>query len=132
MTDPVPIHLFSYGTLRQPEVQQSSFGRLLVGSEDALPGYRTTLLEITDPDVLAVSGERFHPIVERSPSPGDEVPGMVFEITEAELLAADSYEVSDYGRISVTLKSGIRAWVYTSVNESGDAGGPKPEDPAST
>jgi hypothetical protein len=35
------IPLFSYGTLRQENVQMASFGRLLVaGSPDALPGER--------------------------------------------------------------------------------------------
>ena len=42
----------------------------------------------------------------------DEVAGKVFQITAAELAAADAYEVSDYKRIEVALKSGISAWVY--------------------
>lgn len=121
MTDQEPIHLFSYGTLRQSDVQMASFGRLLDGSEDALPGYRTTLVEITDPIVLATSGERFHPIVEPSSSPDDEVPGTVFRITEDELLAADAYEVSDYVRERVRLKSGVDAWVYVSATKRGHA-----------
>lgn len=121
MADETMIHLFSYGTLRQPEVQMASFGRLLTGSEDAMPGYRTSLLEITDPAVLATSGERFHPIVEPSDEAGDEVAGMVFQISEAELLAADAYEVSDYARTRVRLKSGIDAWVYVKAVEESDA-----------
>jgi hypothetical protein len=36
----------------------------------------------------------------------------VFRITPEELAAADRYEVSDYKRIEVTLKSGLVAWVY--------------------
>ena len=36
----------------------------------------------------------------------------MFEITESELAAADDYEVSDYKRVSVRLKSGLVAWVY--------------------
>jgi hypothetical protein len=40
------------------------------------------------------------------------VPGTLFLITEAELAAADAYEVSDYKRIEVSLRSGRRAWVY--------------------
>lgn len=102
--------LFSYGTLRQAQVQMGSFGRLLEGREDVLPGYRLGRLEITDPEVLAKSEARFHPIAEESP--GDEVAGTVFEITESELAAADDYEVSDYKRVSVRLKSGLVAWVY--------------------
>jgi hypothetical protein len=37
---------------------------------------------------------------------------MLFEITEAELLAADGYEVSDYRRVAARLRSGRTAWVY--------------------
>ena len=37
--------------------------------------------------------------------------GMVFAISEAELAAADGYEVDDYRRISVPLRSGATAWV---------------------
>jgi gamma-glutamylcyclotransferase (GGCT)/AIG2-like uncharacterized protein YtfP len=102
--------LFSYGTLRQAQVQMASFGRLLEGREAVLTGYRLGQLEITDPDVLAKSEARFHPIAEESP--GDEVAGTVFEITEAELAAADAYEVADYKRVSVRLKSGVEAWAY--------------------
>jgi gamma-glutamylcyclotransferase (GGCT)/AIG2-like uncharacterized protein YtfP len=104
--------LFSYGTLQQPRVQQSTFGRLLAGAPDALPGYRRTMVEITDPQVLATSGEAFHPIVAASPDPADEVAGTAFLITQAELAAADAYEVSDYKRVAVRLKSGREAWVY--------------------
>ncbi|HXB51255.1 MAG TPA: gamma-glutamylcyclotransferase family protein [Rhizomicrobium sp.] len=103
--------LFSYGTLQQEEVQRASFGRKLAGVRDALPGWRQELVEITDPEVLAKSGERFHPIV----LPGDaadRVEGTAFEITPAELAAADRYEVADYKRVAVTLLSGRNAWVY--------------------
>jgi gamma-glutamylcyclotransferase (GGCT)/AIG2-like uncharacterized protein YtfP len=106
------VYLFSYGTLRQDDVQIASFGRLLKGVDDALPGYRRSMIEITDPDVIAKSGSNFHPIVAASDVPADEVAGKVFEITQAELAAADAYEVSDYKRVSARLKSGRDAWVY--------------------
>jgi gamma-glutamylcyclotransferase (GGCT)/AIG2-like uncharacterized protein YtfP len=105
------VHLFSYGTLRQDNVQLAQFGRLLKGAPDALPGWKREMVEITDPDVLAKSGARFHPIVVKG-APTDEVAGMVFEIGEDELAAADRYEVADYKRIAVKLKSGRDAWVY--------------------
>jgi hypothetical protein len=38
--------------------------------------------------------------------------GTAFEVTAEELQNADTYEVSDYKRISATLLSGVRAWVY--------------------
>ena len=105
-------HLFSYGTLQLDSVQLATFGRLLDGAPDAMPGYRTEMLEITDPDVLAKSGERFHPVVMPSDNPSDTVAGKVFEVTPQELAHADAYEVSDYKRVSVKLVSGIDAWVY--------------------
>lgn len=104
--------LFSYGTLRDPAVQQANFGRLLDGREDALPGYRVELVEITDPDVLAVSGQDQHPIVLPSGDLADQVPGTVFEVSDEELAAADLYEVDDYRRVLVELASGDHAWVY--------------------
>ncbi len=106
------IHLFSYGTLQLENVQMSSFGRLLIGRPDAMPGFRKEMVEITDPDVLAKSGERFHPIVIPSDDQDDAISGTVFEITAAELEAADAYEVSDYKRIEVVLASSTKAWVY--------------------
>jgi gamma-glutamylcyclotransferase (GGCT)/AIG2-like uncharacterized protein YtfP len=113
------VHLFSYGTLRQPRVQLSSFGRLLEGREDRLPGYWLSTVEITDPDVLAKSEARYHPIAEKSTDANDEIAGMVFEITQAELSAADDYEVSDYVRVLVRLKSGLEAWVYVGADAAG-------------
>lgn len=104
--------LFSYGTLQQENVQIATFGRVLKGAPDALIGFKQELVEITDPDVLAKSGERFHPIVMRSGVDADRVTGTVFEITAEELAAADRYEVHDYERIAVTLASGGGAWVY--------------------
>jgi gamma-glutamylcyclotransferase (GGCT)/AIG2-like uncharacterized protein YtfP len=104
--------LFSYGTLQQENVQRETFGRLLRGQADALLGFRQEQVEITDPDVLAKSGKRFHPIVVRSGHAADRVRGTVFEITAAELAAADAYEVDDYERVEADLASGLRAWVY--------------------
>ena len=112
MSNERTILLFSYGTLQLDEVQLSSFGRLLEGQADAMVGYRQSQIEITDPAVIKTSGKRFHPIVEASDNSDDEVEGKVFRITEAELKAADTYEVADYKRIEVLLRSGNTAWVY--------------------
>ncbi len=109
--------LFSYGTLQLESVQLKSFGRRLVGRPDSMPGFRKSFIEITDPDVLASSGERFHPIVVPSDDPDDAVDGTVFEITSDELRAADQYEVADYERVDVVLRSGTRAWVYVKAAE---------------
>ena len=104
--------LFSYGTLQQANVQRETFGRVLKGASDALVGFKQEQVEITDPDVLAKSGERFHPIVMQSGDNADRVSGTVFEISAEELAAADKYEVSDYERVSAQLASGATAWVY--------------------
>ena len=104
--------LFSYGTLQDKAVQIANFGRELAGRHDAIPGYSQSMVAIDDPAVVATSGKTHHPIVQPSPDPNDEVAGMVFEITTQELASAGAYEVSDYKRIAVTLKSGVQAWVY--------------------
>ena len=104
--------LFSYGTLQQEEVQLSTFGRRLEGHEDAILGYKLSMTKITDPEVVKTSGKEFHPILQKTNNHDDEVAGMVFSITNTELQQADKYEVSDYKRISVLLKSGLNAWVY--------------------
>ena len=44
--------------------------------------------------------------------PADDIAGKVFAISEAELAAADAYEVDDYKRVLVRLASGRDAWVY--------------------
>lgn len=105
--------LFSYGTLQLPSVQLSSFNRFLTGTADTLPNFTLGTLEITDPQVLAISNQQHHPIA--IPSSGDSITGMVFELTEQELLQADRYEV-DYTRELVTLASGIQAWIYLPKN----------------
>jgi gamma-glutamylcyclotransferase (GGCT)/AIG2-like uncharacterized protein YtfP len=104
--------LFSYGTLRQREVQLSTFGRELDGRPDAIVGYELDYVTITDPHVITTSGSDRHPILKPTERPGAAVEGTVFTITEAELAAADKYEVDDYARISVPLRSGDHAWVY--------------------
>jgi gamma-glutamylcyclotransferase (GGCT)/AIG2-like uncharacterized protein YtfP len=112
MNESATVPLFSYGTLRQENVQMASFGRLLAGSPDALPGFASVMIEITDPGVVATSGAKLHPMVVETGNPADEVSGTLFLITETELAAADAYEVSEYKRIKVMLKSGKSAWVY--------------------
>lgn len=104
--------LFSYGTLRQREVQLTTFGRVLDGHDDAIVGYELDWVTITDPHVIATSGSDRHPILRRVDEPGAEVQGTVFTITEVELAAADEYEVDDYARVRVPLRSGPQAWVY--------------------
>lgn len=104
--------LFSYGTLQLTPVQIETFGRPLTGAPDMLIGWQQGFIEITDPEVLRKSGERHHPIVTFTGQDGHFVLGTVFEITKAELAHADAYEVDDYERVEVNLKSGKTAWLY--------------------
>ena len=96
----MPVHrevflsLFSYGTLQQSNVQLATFGRRLEGRPDALPGFALAPLAITDPEVVAISGAAIHTIACRTGNPTDLIPGIVFNVTSAELDAADAYEVS--------------------------------------
>lgn len=111
--------LFSYGTLQLENVQLSTFGRLLHGSKDEIVGYEKSFVKIEDADVVATSGETHHPIVKPSGNPADRVPGMVFEITDAELASADEYEEEQYKRVEVKLSSGKTAWVYVDARVVG-------------
>lgn len=104
--------LFSYGTLQQPGVQRATFGRELTGHRDAIVGYDLEYVTITDPHVVATSGSDRHPILRPSNRPDAHVDGTVFAISEADLAAADEYEVDGYRRTEVPLRSGTTAWVY--------------------
>jgi|SRR5690349_24905734 len=104
--------LFSYGTLQQPDVQLSTFGRLLDGYADALVGFEQSLFEITDPAFVASSGKAHHAIVTFTGRNDDRVRGMALEVTDAELSKADAYEPAGYVRIATVLASGRDAWVY--------------------
>jgi uncharacterized protein YndB with AHSA1/START domain len=105
--------LFSYGTLQREETQRSTFGRLLLGSRDELPGFEPAQVAIEDVAMRARTGRSHHDNAAHTGRPGSRVCGMAFEVTEAELAAADGYErQAGYVRIEVTLASGTTAWVY--------------------
>ena len=92
--------LFSYGTLREERVQLATFGRPLAGQRDELTGVESST---AGPHANLT----FH---NRRDS---RVSGMVFDVTDAELAAADGYErTANYARRRVTLASGRDAWVY--------------------
>lgn len=105
-------YLFSYGTLQMEQVQLETFGRALSGHKEILVGYILNHIEITDPEVLRKSNQTYHPIVQPSDNTEDEVEGMLFEVTEEEILHADAYEVDDYHRIEVVFKSGKTGYIY--------------------
>jgi gamma-glutamylcyclotransferase (GGCT)/AIG2-like uncharacterized protein YtfP len=105
--------LFSYGTLQQESVQLATFGRLLQGQRDELLGFAPSLVEIEDPQIVATTGKTHHANVTFNGSNGSRVSGTLFEITDAELAAADLYEqLAAYKRVAAMLASGKQAWVY--------------------
>jgi hypothetical protein len=112
MTDQDGIPLFSYGTLRQENVQLATFGRRLEGRPDTLAGFAVSPMAITDPHVVATSGSAVHTIARPSEDPADRIPGIVFTLTPAEIEAADRYEAGPIKRIRVRLESGAEAFVY--------------------
>ena len=111
-------NLFSYGTLQSESVQASTFGRKLEGQSDCLEGYKLSFVKIEDEEVIALSGMTEHPIIECTNNVTDTITGTVFTITQQELQQADEYEVDDYKRIEVLLKSGQKAWVYISAEKN--------------
>jgi Gamma-glutamyl cyclotransferase, AIG2-like len=115
MTDPDEILLFSYGTLRQENVQLATFARRLEGRPDSLAGFALSPMAITDPHVVAASGSSVHTIARPSGNPADRIPGMVFRLTPAELDSADRYESGPIERIRVRLESGDEAFVYVAA-----------------
>ena len=104
--------LFSYGTLQLEAVQMATFGRLLVGTRDALSGFELAPLEIENEAVIAISGKTHHTIARFTGRASDVVTGTVFRVTPDDIHNADTYEVDACKRIAVTLQSRVRAWVY--------------------
>ena len=99
--------LFSYGTLQIENVQMSTFGRRLQGQADELPQF--------EPSQVPAAGGGFHANVTFNGRSESRVKGTVYEITDAELAAADEFEqTAAYIRIAVTLASGMQSWVYVS------------------
>lgn len=107
--------LFSYGTLQQPNVQLSTFGRLLNGAKDDLPAFERSQVKIEDPPVAATLGRTHHANVTFNGNDESRVAGTVFEISDAELDRVDEYEaVFSYKRVEGILASGRKAWLYVS------------------
>ena len=106
------VALFSYGSLRQSDVQLATYGKTLEGEPDVLAGYALMPVEIDDPRVVELSGAAVHSIACATGYAKDRVEGVVFALSEEELAATDAYEVDAYSRIEVTLESGRRAWAY--------------------
>ncbi|MCR2762410.1 gamma-glutamylcyclotransferase [Microbacterium sp. zg.B48] len=107
--------LFSYGTLQSPVVQLDTFGRLLTGEDDVLPGFTVDYADIEDPRTVEPSGASVHPIVRATGNELDKVIGKVLRVSQDELDAADEYQLELYRRVEVRLASGRPAWVYVTI-----------------
>ncbi|MFF0297237.1 GDSL-type esterase/lipase family protein [Kitasatospora sp. NPDC004614] len=110
MTESRPHALFCFGTLLDPQVQTTLFGRTVPTTTASLAGHTTRPLTITDESVIATSGQHEHLTLVRDF--GGTVEGAVLHLTDQELAAADAYEVDDYARRRVVLTSGRTAWAY--------------------
>ena len=114
--------LFSYGMLQREAVQLSTFGRLLHGHHDELVGFEPARVKIEDPRIVAETGETHYDNASFNGDPDSRISGMVFEITDDELAAADIFEQrAAYIRISASLASGKRSWVYVEARSAPDA-----------
>jgi gamma-glutamylcyclotransferase (GGCT)/AIG2-like uncharacterized protein YtfP len=114
MTSQSPHKVFSYGTLRQDNVQQALYGRQVETTDDVLEGWRLDWVEIADLEVIAASGSHRHPILRKGDAQ-DRVIGAYLQLTDEELATTDAYEVKEYSRIVVTLASGVEAFVYVAL-----------------
>jgi hypothetical protein len=105
--------VFSYGSLQDAAVQLSTFGRRLAGVPDELVGFERSLVPIADARTVESVGQSHHVNASFTGNPQSRLGGTLFELTDAELAAADAYERTvAYERITVVLASGTHAWVY--------------------
>ena len=95
--------LFSYGSLQEEEVQRSTLGRRLDGQRDELLQFEKSRDKIAG----------VYANVKFTGDGESRVPGMVFEVTDAELARIDEYELRfGYERVVAMLASGKETWVY--------------------
>lgn len=74
------------------------------------------LVKIEDPQLIALGKTHYANVVFNGKS-DSRVQGRVFEITDAELAAADQYEQgAAYKRIAAALVSGREAWLYVEAS----------------
>lgn len=113
--------VFSYGTLLNPEVQRSVFGRVVTGEDDVLAGYKVSYIEVPDRQISEWSGLHHHPIIRATGDPLDKVFGKVIHLTEQELDSRDDFALWMYSRTAVTLASGRTAWAYVAASSSDES-----------
>ncbi|BDV31195.1 gamma-glutamylcyclotransferase family protein [Microbacterium terricola] len=112
MNAPADQLLFSYGVFLDPEVQRTTFGRVVESEPATLSGYTADYVEITDARFADLSGLTMHPRLRATGNPRDKVTGRVLQVTDAELDAIDQLQVTMFRRAQVTLADGSDAWIY--------------------
>jgi gamma-glutamylcyclotransferase (GGCT)/AIG2-like uncharacterized protein YtfP len=103
-------NLFAYGTLKDKEIQERVFGRVLKGTPDKLIGY--TIKEIHIEEEFGITQ---YPIITETQKPNDSIDGICYQLSERDLELADKYEGMHYKRIKVQLHSSETVWVYSAA-----------------
>ena len=103
-------NLFAYGTLKDKEIQERIFGRILKGTPDQLIGY-----VIKDIQIEEEFGIIQYPIITETQNIAESISGICYQLSQRELELADTYEGMHYKRIEVRLESNEMAWTYTAV-----------------
>lgn len=103
--------LFAYGSLKDPDIQQNIFGRILKGTPDTLIGYTLTHIEIEEEFGMVT-----YRIITPTENLTDIIVGLIYDITDEELQEADTYEGLHYKRLEVLLESNQIAWTFTATN----------------
>ncbi len=103
-------NLFAYGTLKDKEIQERIFGRILKGNPDNLIGYIITEISIEEE-----FGIIQYPIITETRNESESINGICYQLSQLELELADTYEGMHYKRIEVQLESNETAWTYTAV-----------------
>ena len=102
--------LFAYGTLKDKDIQETIFGRILTGTPDTLTGY--AIQEITIEEEFGIIQ---YPIIAQTQNPEDSIDGICYQLSERDLELADKYEGMHYKRIKVQLHSNETVWVYSAA-----------------
>lgn len=103
-------NLFAYGTLKDKDIQETIFGRVLTGTPDKLIGYIVKEIHIEEE-----FGITQYPIITATQNPEDSISGILYQLSERELQLADTYEGIHYKRIKVELHSNEIVWTYSAA-----------------
>lgn len=101
--------LFIYGSLLDPATQKHVLGRYDEGDPDTLEGHKKI--------PAFVDGQQYSTVI---PDKKNSVDGCILIVTKKELEKIDMYEEPEYIRQKITLKSGVKAWIYIYGNEKSE------------